>query len=89
MGDFLKECITVCGIVHLAAVVFESVADDQVVYFQHEIVSRYLCEYIRGDCDCRGFVFDDYFRGECVVVYDSVAPEFYVVQFYLRLVCHE
>ena len=79
VGNFSQECVVVCGVVHLATVVFEPVADYQVVYFQYEVVSGYLCKYVRGDCDCRGFVFDDGFGGESVVIYDSVASEFYAV----------
>ena len=66
--NILQETIFSCGIFHFYAVVFESVADNEVVHVENQVVAGYLVEDLLGDGYSGSFVFYYYFGLACFVV---------------------
>lgn len=89
VGNLLQECVAVCYIVHFAAVVFKSVAYNEIVYLEHKVVTRNLCECLFCYSHAWRLVFYDGSRGEAFVVHYGVASQLNVVKIYGCFVGHE
>ena len=68
LGNVLEKCVFTCVVVHADTVVFESVADYQIVYVENYIVAGYLIKDLLGDGYSGSFVFYYYFGLACFVV---------------------
>ena len=86
--NVLKERIGVVGVVHLAAVVLQTVADYQIFHTHYDVVAAYLVEHLLGDVDVRCLVFYDHARMKMLVVKHGVTPLRQPVESKLHLVAH-
>ena len=76
--------------VNFAAVVFQTVAHDEVFDFEHHVVAAYLVEYFLGDVHIGTFVFDDHQRLQTFLTIDHcVATATHAVERHSHFVGHE
>lgn len=68
-----EKDIALIVVVHLAAVVVETVAYDQIIYFQNHIISGNLVEYFLRNLYIGSLVFYNHFGLCCVGKYYGVA----------------
>ena len=68
LARVLQELVGLMLIIHLAAIVRKTVADDEVIDVQHHIVARNLIEDFLRDFHMRGLVLDDHLRTEVLSI---------------------
>lgn len=85
----LQESITVVLVIHATTVMLKPVADNQIIHFQHHVVTGNLVENFLGDFYLGSLVFHNHPGGEVTPVKHRVTAFLCTVQLYLHLICHQ
>lgn len=87
--NLLDELIRLMFIIHLAAVVLQTVAHDEPVYPHHHIIPPDLVKHLLRNADVRSLVFHNHPWLELSVINHRVATSRHTVQVQLYLVPHQ
>ena len=89
-GDVVQEGVGAVVQIDLAAVVFQTVAHDQIFHFQDHVVSANLVEYYLGDLHVWTFVLHNH-QGlqPLLTIHHRVASATHAVQRHSHLICHQ
>ena len=89
-GDVVQEGVGAVVQIDLAAVVFQTVAHDQIFHFQDHVVSANLVEYYLGDLHIGTFVLHNHQGFQSLLAIDDcVATATHAIQRYSHLVRHQ
>lgn len=88
-GYFFQKRVLLICIIHLAAIVCDTVADNQIIDSHHHIVAANLVEHALGDTHRRTFVFDYHAWKDMEVVKHRVASALHAVHREAHFIGHQ